>query len=233
VAEAAVGASAPIATVAAATGVSPALLLLLPSPQRHNGAAETQKVLNRPAANDGSIQSKVCRNAPLSCLSALGGALLAPFAVSAYLLGFGGLVIPVLTAAQENSLTTAFFEKNSVSPRDTAKLRATVLNKTIAIKALASGAIERVYYGYGAKRVDSKGATTKYQIVQSSIQEEYDGVQRMLLIYDWNGQAYICLDNVGDLDEIGEAAGTCPYVIVATTQGDHTRGNTNAGSEKP
>jgi hypothetical protein len=169
----------------------------------------------------------------LSCLAALGGVLLAPFAASAYLLAFGGLVTPVPTAAQENSLTTAFFEKNAVSPRDSAKLRATVLNKTVSIKALASGAIERVYYGDGAKRVDSKGATTKYQIAHSSIEEEFDGVQRMLLIYDWKGYAYICVDNVGELDEIGEAAGTCPYVIVATAQGDHTRGNTNAGPEKP
>jgi hypothetical protein len=190
-------------------------------------------VLNHPAANDGSAQSKVCRNTPSSCLSALGAVLLAPFAASAYLLAFGGLVTPVLTAAQENSLTTAFFEKHGVSPRDTAKLRATVLNKTISIKALASGAIERVYYGYGAKRIDSKGATTKFRIVQSSIEEEYDGVQRMLLIYDWDGHAYICLENVGDLDEIGEAVGTCPYVIVAATQGDHTGGNTNARPERP
>ena len=155
------------------------------------------------------------------------------FAVSAYLVAFGGLVTPVLTAAQEHPLTTAFFEKNGVSPRDTTKLRATVFNKTISIETLASGAIERVYYGSGAKRIDSKGATTKYQIVQSSIEEQYDGVQRMLLIYDWGGHAYICLENVGDLDEIGEAVGTCPYVIVATTQGDHTRGNTNADPEKP
>jgi hypothetical protein len=190
-------------------------------------------VLNHLDANDGSAQSKVCRNTPSSCLSALGAVLLAPFAASACLLAFGGLVTPVPTAAQENSLTTAFFEKHGVSPRDTAKLRATVLNKTISIKALASGAIERVYYGYGAKRIDSKGATTKFRIVQSSIEEEYDGVQRMLLIYDWDGHAYICLENVGDLDEIGEAVGTCPYVIVAATQGDHTGGNTNARPERP
>ncbi len=205
VTEAAGGAGVAIDTVAAATGIPPAPHLLLPSHQQHNGAAETRKVLNN----------------------------LTPFAVAAYLLACGGLVTPLLTAAQENSLTTAFFEKHAVTPRDTAKLRATVSNRTVSIETLASGAIERVYYGSGAKRIDSKGASTKYQIVQNSIQEEHDGVQRMLLIYDWDGHAYICLENVGDLDEIGEAVGTCPYVIVATTQGDHTRGNTNASPEKP
>ena len=154
-------------------------------------------------------------------------------AALAYLLAFAGLAAPVLTTAQENSLTTAFFEKNEVSPRNTTKLRATVFNQTVSIKTLASGAIERVYYGDGTKRIGSKGATTKYRIVQNGLEEEYEGVQRKLLIYDWHGHAYICLENIGDLDEIGEAVGTCPYVIVATAQGDHTRGNTNASPEKP
>lgn len=184
------------------------------------------------ASNDRSIRLKTRRNAPLRCRSTGGAVLLAPLAASVFLLAFGGVLTPVLAAAQDNPPTTAFFEKNGVSPRDTTRLRATVLNKTISIKALASGAIEQVYYGSGAKRIDSKGATTQYQIVQSGIEEEYDGAHRMLLIYDWHGQAYICLENVGDLDEIGEAVGTCPYVIVATTPGD-TRGNTNARPEKP
>ena len=46
----------------------------------------------------------------------------------------------------------------------------------------------------------------------------------MLLIYDWHGHAYVCLANVGDLDVLGDAEGTCPYEIVATMQGNHVGG---------
>jgi hypothetical protein len=137
-------------------------------------------------------------------------------------LAFGGLVMPVLTAAQTDSLTTAFFEENKVPPRNAAKLRATIFDKTISIKALKSGAIEQVYYG--AQRVDAKGEKTKYKIREGGIEEEHGGVPRMLLIYDWHSHAYVCLEDVGDLDELAEAKGTCPYEIVATTQDNHTRG---------
>jgi hypothetical protein len=137
-------------------------------------------------------------------------------------LAFGALGIPVLAAAQTDALTTAFFEKNKVAPRNAAKLRATISDKTIAIKTLKSGAIEHVYYG--AQRVDAKGEKTKYRFGKGGIEEEHDGALRMLLIYDWQGHAYVCLENVGDLDVLDGAEGTCPYEIVATTQGNHTGG---------
>jgi hypothetical protein len=138
-------------------------------------------------------------------------------------LAFSTLLMPVRSAAQKDSLTTAFFEKNGVAPRNSAKLRTSVFDRTISIKELNSGTIERVYYGYGAKRIDATGTKTKYHIRAGHIEEEYGGVPRMLMIYDWHGRAYICVDNVGDLDEIGDAAGTCPYEVVATAQGNHMR----------
>jgi hypothetical protein len=137
-------------------------------------------------------------------------------------LAFGGSVMPVLAVAQADSLTTAFFEKNNVPPRNAARLHATIFDKTISIKALSSGAIEQVYYGI--QRVDAKGEKTKYKITKGGIEEEHGGVPRMLLIYDWHGHSYVCVQNVGDLDELAEAEGTCPYEIVATTQGNHTQG---------
>lgn len=137
-------------------------------------------------------------------------------------LAIGGLGMPVLTAAQTDSLTTAFFEKNRVPPRNAAKLHATIFDKTISIKALNSGAIEQVYYG--VQRIDARGTKTRYKITKGGIEEEHGGVPRMLLIYDWHGHAYVCVQNVGDLDELGEAEGTCPYEIVATTQDNHTQG---------
>ena len=140
----------------------------------------------------------------------------------AALVAFGALLMPVLTAAQQDSLTTAFFEKNGVSPRTSAKLHATIFDRTISIKELKNGVIERIYYG--AERIDARGTKTKYHIRQGGIEEEYGGVPRVLLIYDWHGHAYICLENVGDLDELGDSVGTCPYEIVATAQGNHTRG---------
>jgi hypothetical protein len=138
-------------------------------------------------------------------------------------LAFSTLLMPVRSSAQKDSLTTAFFEKNGVAPRNSAKLRTSVFDRTISIKELNSGTIERVYYGYGAKRIDATGTKTKYHIRAGHIEEEYGGVPRMLMIYDWHGRAYICVDNVGDLDEIGDAAGTCPYEVVATAQGNHMR----------
>jgi hypothetical protein len=46
-------------------------------------------------------------------------------------------------------------------------------------------------------------------------------VARMLLIYDWQNHAYVCLENVGELDVLKGAEGTCPYEIVATVKGNH------------
>jgi hypothetical protein len=140
--------------------------------------------------------------------------------LSAAALAFGVVVMPVIAAAQPAALTTAFFEKNRVSPRDAAKLRATVADSTLSIKTLKSGAIEQVYYG--AQRIDAKGAKAKYKIGKGGIEEEYNGTSRMLLIYDWQDHAYVCLENVGDLDELNGAQGTCPYEIVATARGNQT-----------
>ncbi len=137
-------------------------------------------------------------------------------------LAFGGLMMPILAVAQTVSLTTAFFEKNKVPPRNAATLHTTIFGKTISIKALKSGSIEQVYYG--AQRIDSKGIKSNYTITKAGIEEEYGGVLRMLLIYDWHGHAYACVENVGDLDELGEADGTCPYEIVGSTQDNHTEG---------
>lgn len=135
---------------------------------------------------------------------------------------FGGLAMPASSSAQTALLTTAFFEKNKVPPRSAAKLHATIFDKTISIKALEGGTIERVYYG--AQRVDAGGEKTKYRIREGGIEEEHGGVPRMLLIYDWHGHAYGCVENVGDLDELAGAEGTCPYEIVATAQDDRIRG---------
>jgi hypothetical protein len=128
------------------------------------------------------------------------------------------VVMPVMTVAQTAALTTAFFEKNHVSPRNAAALHATISDKTLSIKKLNSGAIERVYYG--ARRIDAKGEKTRYKISQAGIEEQYDGAPRVLLIYDWRGHAYVCLENLGELDMLGGAEGTCPYEIVATTEGN-------------
>jgi hypothetical protein len=138
------------------------------------------------------------------------------------ILAFGVVAIAVQAAAQTAPLTTALFEKNKVAPRDAARLRTTIFDKTISIKTLKSGAIEQVYYG--AQRVDAKGEKTKYKIGKGGIEEEHDGVLRVLLIYDWRGHAYGCLENVGELDELDGEEGTCPYEIVAATQGNHIRG---------
>ncbi len=132
----------------------------------------------------------------------------------------GGLAMPVLAASQADSFTTAFFEKHHVLPRGAAKLRATISDRIVSIRDLKSGAIERVYYG--DRRVDAKGDKTKYRIIEGAIEEEHGDVPRMLLIYDWRGHAYVCLENVGDLDELDGAEGTCPYEIVATEE--RTRG---------
>jgi hypothetical protein len=139
---------------------------------------------------------------------------------SAAALAFGVCAMPVIAAAQPAALTTAFFEKNKISPRDAAKLRITVADNTLSIKTLKSGAVEQVYYG--AQRIDAKGAKTKYKIGRGGIEEEYNGTPRMLLIYDWQDRAYVCLENIGDLDELNGAQGTCPYEIVATARGNQT-----------
>lgn len=133
---------------------------------------------------------------------------------------FGGLAMPVLAASQADSFTTAFFEKHHVLPRGAAKLRATISDRIVSIKELKSGAVERVYYG--DRRVDAKGEKTEYRIIEGGGIEEYGDVPRMLLIYDWHGHAYVCVENVGELDELEGAEGTCPYEIVATE--DRTRG---------
>jgi hypothetical protein len=140
--------------------------------------------------------------------------------LSAAALAFGVAALAVTAAAQTAALTTTFFEKNKVAPRSGAKLRTTIYNNTISIKTLKSGAIEQVYYG--AQRIDAKGEKTKYTIYKGGIEEEHDGVLRVLMIYDWRGHAYVCLENVGELDELNGEEGTCPYEIVATTQGNHT-----------
>lgn len=145
---------------------------------------------------------------------------MATLKLSAAALAFGVAALPVPAAAQTEALTTTFFEKNKVTPRNGAKLRTAIYNNTISIKTLKSGAIEQVYYG--AQRVDAKGEKTKYKIHKGGIEEEHDGVLRVLLIYDWRGHAYVCLENVGELDELEGEEGTCPYEIVATTQGNHT-----------
>jgi hypothetical protein len=137
-------------------------------------------------------------------------------------LAFAGSLLPVLAAAQSKPLTTAFFEENRVRPRDAARLRATILNRTISIRTLKDGAIEQVRYG--AMRVDGRGEKTKYTIRDGGIEEQHGGVPRMLLIYDWHGHAYGCLEDVGDLDELGEAKGTCPFEIVATATDSHRGG---------
>jgi hypothetical protein len=95
---------------------------------------------------------------------------------------------------------------------------ATMSGKTITIKTLRSGAIERVYYG--TQRIGAKG-----EISEGGIEEQHDGASRMLLIYDWQGHAYVCLENVGELDMLDAAEGTCPYEIIAMTQGNYTGGN--------
>jgi hypothetical protein len=127
--------------------------------------------------------------------------------------------VPVLLAAQADALTIAFFQNQHLRPRDAAALRATVLDRTLVIRTLKSGTIERVYYG--ARRIDAKNARTNYRIADAGIREDHDGVQRVLLVYDWQGSAYVCVDNVGELDDLGEAAGTCPYQIVSTIRGNH------------
>jgi len=141
------------------------------------------------------------------------------------------LLLPVLAAAQPDSLSTAFFEKRGIAPRTATQLRATVVDRTISIKSLQGGALEQVYYG--ARRIDARGTTTRYKIVADAIQEERDGVLRQLLIYDWHGHSYICLENVGELEELGAAEGTCPYEIVATARGNHAGGNANAAPKSP
>jgi hypothetical protein len=143
-----------------------------------------------------------------------------PLKLSAAALAFAAVAVPVLAAAQTAAFTTAFFEKNKVPPRDGAKLRATISDNTVSIKTLKGGAVEQVYYG--AQRIDAKGGKTKYKIGKGGIEEEHDGTPRMLLIYDWQNHAYVCLENVGDLDELDGAEGTCPYEIVATARGNQT-----------
>jgi hypothetical protein len=141
-----------------------------------------------------------------------------PLKLFAAALASGAIAVPVVTAAQTALLTTAFFEKNKVSPRDAAKLRATISDNTISMKTLKGGAVEQIYYG--AQRIDAKGGKTKYKIGKGGIEEEYNGTPRMLLIYDWQDHAYVCLENVGDLDELNGAEGTCPYEIVAAARGN-------------
>lgn len=140
-------------------------------------------------------------------------------------------LVPLLAAAQTVALSTAFFEKQGIAPRTATQLRATVVDQTIAMKLLQSGALEQVYYG--TRRIDAKGIKTQYKIVDSAIQEEHDGVLRQLLIYDWHGHSYICLENVGELEELGAAEGTCPYEIVATVRGNHTGGKADAAPKGP
>jgi hypothetical protein len=143
----------------------------------------------------------------------------------------GQSALLMAAAAQLDVPTTAFFEKHGVSPRDATKLRATVVGQTISIKALKSGALEQVYYG--AQRVDARGTQTRYKIIEGAIQEEHDSAPRLLLIYDWQGHSYICLQNVGELDELGDAEGTCPYEIVATARGNHTADKTDGSPKGP
>jgi hypothetical protein len=149
----------------------------------------------------------------------------------------GGLGLPLLFAAQPLvaaepvSLSTTFFEKHGISPRTAAQLRTTVVGRTIAIKTLQGGALEQVYYG--AQRIDAKGIKTPYKIVEQAIQEERAGVLRLLLIYDWHAHSYICLENVGELEELGAAEGTCPYEIVATAHGNQTGGKVDEAAKRP
>lgn len=138
------------------------------------------------------------------------------------MLALGSLIAPILASAQTEALTTAFFELHHVAPRSTARLRATIIGKTISTKSLKTGAVEWVYYG--ANRVDAKGEKSRYRIHDSGIEEEHDGEPRMLLIYDWQGHAYVCLENVGDLDVLDDAEGTCPYEIVSAAEGNHIHG---------
>jgi hypothetical protein len=143
-----------------------------------------------------------------------------PLKVSAAALAFGVVAITVPAAAQTDALTTTFFEKNKVAPRNAAKLRATISNDTISIKTLKSGAIQQVYYG--ARRIDTKGQKSEYSIGKLGIEEEVDGVLRMLVIYDWRGHTYGCLANVGEGDELEGQEGSCPYEIVGTARGNQT-----------
>ena len=134
-----------------------------------------------------------------------------------------GLSLAAGTAlAQADVKTTAFFEKNKVAPFDAPKTKAAVGDKTISLKHLADGAVEDVYYG--PQRIDAKGGKSKYKIGKDGIEEEIDGVPRRLLLYAWQDRTYVCLENVGDLDELEGAEGTCPYELVKATSGNHLGG---------
>jgi hypothetical protein len=131
-------------------------------------------------------------------------------------------VAPSAARAGTDAKTTAFFEKNKVAPLDAPKTRAAVNDKTVSLKHLTDGAVEEVYYG--GQRVDAKGGTSKYRIGKDGIEEEIDGAPRRLLLYVWQDHTYVCLENVGDLDELDGAEGTCPYEIVKATSGNHLGG---------
>jgi hypothetical protein len=125
-------------------------------------------------------------------------------------------------ASEPSTFSTAFFEKLHVPPLNTAQLRALVAGKTVTFKLIATGAQERVFYG--PRRVDKKGARTAYRISKSAIEQTRDGVPHLLLIYEWQGRTFGCLENVGDLDELGDQEGLCPYEIVEASSGNQAKG---------
>jgi hypothetical protein len=132
------------------------------------------------------------------------------------------VLAPGLARAEPDAKTTAFFEKNKVAALDAAKTKAAVDGKTITFKHLADGTTEEVFYG--GQRFDAKGGKSKYLINKNGISEEIDGTPRRLLLYVWQDHTYACLENVGDLDELDGAEGTCPYEIVKATSGNHLGG---------
>ncbi len=142
--------------------------------------------------------------------------------LGATILALALAVAPGVARAETDAKTTAFFEKNKVAPLDAAKTKAAVDGKTVAFKHLADGATEEVFYG--GQRFDAKGGKAKYKIGKDGIEEEIDGTPRRLLLYVWQDHTYACLENVGDLDELDGAEGTCPYEIVKTTSGNHLGG---------
>ena len=142
--------------------------------------------------------------------------------LGAAVLALALIFAPGAARADTDTKTTAFFEKNKVAPLDAQKTRAAVNDKTVSLKHLTDGAVEDVYYG--GQRGDAKGGKSKYRIGKDGIEEEIDGVPRRLLLYAWQDHTYVCLENVGDLDELDGAEGTCPYEIVKSTSGNHLGG---------
>lgn len=142
------------------------------------------------------------------------------FAIAASL--FAGCGASAARADEAVKISTAYFEKLHVPPLRADRLRELFAGKTVTFKRIATGARERVYYG--AQRVDERGAETSYRIADGDIEQMRRGVRHLLLVYEWQGRTYGCLENVGDLDALGDQVGLCPYEIVGEAAGNTTQG---------